>query len=263
MAGDLDLPALLHLATDAARAAGALLLEGLTQSRTDVSTKTTGTDMVSEMDLAAEALIAGTILAARPGDAFLAEEGTAPTGPAGAPVRWVVDPLDGTTNYLYGFPSWSVSIAAEVDGEAVVGVVYDPTHDETFTALRGHGARCNGRELRLGPPPPLASALVATGFGYEAGRRGRQAAALACILPEVRDVRRAGAASLDLCWVALGRLDAYYERGLQPWDWAAGTLVAVEAGAAVSTLGNGTVVAAPRPLHGSLVELLTRCGAAG
>lgn len=251
---------LLPLAVEAAEGAGALLLEGLPRSRTDVGTKTTGTDMVSEMDLAAEAFVVRTVLAARPGDGFLAEEGTAPPAPAGARVRWVVDPLDGTTNYLYAFPSWSVSVAAEVDGDVVVGVVHDPTHGETFTAVRGGGAACNGRPLVLPPPPPLSLALVATGFGYEAARRARQAAAMACVIAEVRDIRRAGAASLDLCWVAAGRLDAYYERGLQPWDWAAGTLIATEAGAAVSTMADGTVVAASAPLHQSLVELLARCG---
>ncbi|MEO6120744.1 MAG: inositol monophosphatase family protein [Acidimicrobiales bacterium] len=257
-----DLAALLRLATEAAEAAGALLLDRLHHDRTDVTTKSSGTDMVSEMDLAAEALVARTILAARPGDAFLAEEGTAPTGPAGARVRWVVDPLDGTTNYLYGFPSWAVSIAAEVDGDVMVGVVRDPTHGETFAAVRGGGATCNGRPLRLRPPPAPAGALVATGFGYSADRRGHQGAALARLLPEIRDLRRAGAASLDLCWVAAGRLDAYYERGLQPWDWAAGTLIAAESGATVSTMADGTVVVAAPPLHDSLVALLLRCGAA-
>ncbi len=254
---------LVTLAVQAAEAAGALLWDRLHQDRTAVATKTTGTDMVSEMDLAAEALVARTILAARPGDGFLAEEGTAPAGTPGARVRWVVDPLDGTTNYLYAFPSWSVSVAAEVDGVVVAGAVRDPTHAETFTAVLGGGAWCNDRPLSLRRPPPLASALVATGFGYDAGRRARQATALAGVISEVRDIRRAGAASLDLCWVAAGRLDGYYERGLQPWDWAAGTLVAAEAGARVSTLGDGTVVAAAPPLHASLVELLVRCGAAG
>ncbi|MGH9154942.1 MAG: inositol monophosphatase family protein [Acidimicrobiales bacterium] len=251
---------LLRLAVRAAEAAGELLLEGISRSRTNVATKTTATDMVTEMDLAAEALVVATVLAERPGDAFLAEEGSAPTPPAGAPVTWVVDPLDGTTNYLYGFPSWAVSIAAEVDGAAVAGVVYDPTHGEVFTGVAGQGAWCNTHPLRLGPPPVLPSALVATGFGYDPGRRAEQAATLACVLPTVRDVRRAGAASLDLCWVAAGRVDAYYERGLQPWDWAAGTLIAAEAGATLSTLPDGTMVAAAVPLHQSLVELLLACG---
>jgi len=255
-----DLDQLLRLAVTAAEAAGDLLLDGLHRARTDVTTKTSGTDMVSEMDRAAEATIAGIIRAERPDDAFLAEEGVAGLGSADARVRWVVDPLDGTTNYLYAFPSWAVSVAAEVNGATVVGVVVDPTHDETFTAVVGRGASCNGGPLLLGPPPAPDRALVATGFGYDAATRGRQGADLARVLPLVRDVRRAGAASLDLCWVATGRLDAYYERGLQPWDWAAGTLVATEAGAVVSTLPDSTLVAAAPPLHDQLVELLRSIG---
>ena len=222
-------------------------------------TKTSGTDMVTDMDRASEALLAGTILAARPDDAFLGEEGTAGVGSTG--VRWVVDPLDGTTNYLYGFPAWAVSVAAEVDGRAAVGVVYDPSHDEMFTAVRGGGARCNQRPLRVQGPADLATALVATGFSYDAATRGLQAAELAQLLPSVRDVRRAGAAALDLCWVALGRVDLYFERGIQPWDWAAGSLVATEAGAVVTDLGDGTVVAAPAQLNDAFLRLLAEARA--
>ena len=223
------------------------------------ATKTSGTDMVTDMDRASEALLAGTILAARPDDAFLGEEGTAGVGSTG--VRWVVDPLDGTTNYLYGFPAWAVSVAAEVDGRAAVGVVYDPSHDEMFTAVRGGGARCNQRPLRVQGPADLATALVATGFSYDAATRGLQAAELAQLLPSVRDVRRAGAAALDLCWVALGRVDLYFERGIQPWDWAAGSLVATEAGAVVTDLGDGTVVAAPAQLNDAFLRLLAEARA--
>src|SRR5205085_12127492 len=135
------------------------------------------------------------------------------------------------TNYLYGFPAWAVSIAAEVDGETVAGVVHDPTHGETFTAVLGAGAMGNGRTLSIGGAADLATALVGTGFAYDARERYQQAETLTHVLPMVRDVRRAGAAALDLCWVALGRLDAFFERGLQPWDRAAGALVASEAGA--------------------------------
>ena len=254
---------LLHVAVGAARAAGALLLSRREGERDSVQTKTSSTDMVTEMDRASEELVVGTILAARPGDAFLAEEGTEAEDAAGAAgaageaaVRWVIDPLDGTTNYLYGFPSWGVSIAAEVEGEVTVGVVHDPLHDETFTAVRGEGARCNGKLLEVGGPPELSTALVATGFSYDAEARSRQAGVLARILPAVRDVRRTGAASLDLCWVALGRVDLYYEWGLQPWDWAAGSLVAAEAGAVVTLLDDGTKVAAPPRLHEPFLRLL-------
>ena len=202
-----DLTPLLDLAVDVATRSGALLLDGIGRVRSTVETKSTRTDMVSEMDHASEHLIASALRGARPDDGFLGEEGTSTTGSTG--VRWVFDPLDGTTNYLYGFPSWGVSIAAEVDGTVMVGVVHDPVHGETFTAVQGAGAWCNGERLRVAGAPELATALVGTGFSYDAVERGRQAALLARLLPAVRDVRRAGAAALDLCWVALGRLDAF------------------------------------------------------
>lgn len=252
------LPSLADLATEAAHAAGALLLDGASRLRTVVETKTTATDMVTEMDRASEALIAELVLGARPGDAFLGEEGTVGSGTTG--VRWVVDPLDGTTNYLYGFPSWAVSIAAEIDGEPAIGVVFDPTHDETFRAVRGEGAWCNGERLRVVGAADLANSLVATGFGYDARMRAQQAQIVARVLPSVRDIRRAGAASVDLCWLARGRVDIYYERGLQHWDHAAGALVAGEAGAAVQTLEDGTMVATSPRLSGPFLELLRGAG---
>lgn len=253
-----DLSALADLATEAAHAAGALLLDGVSRLRTVVETKTSATDMVTEMDRASETLIAEHILGARPGDAFLGEEGTVGSGTTG--VRWVVDPLDGTTNYLYGFPSWAVSIGVEIDGEAVAGVVFDPFHAETFRAVRGGGAFCNDAVLRIEGAGELASALVATGFGYDPTVRAHQAAVLARLLPSVRDMRRAGAASVDLCWLARGRVDVYYERGLQHWDRAAGALVASEAGAVVHILDDGTIVAAPPHLIGPFLDLLSRAG---
>jgi len=247
---------LLEVAVEAARAAGALLLEGQESAdrAADAETKTSGTDMVTEMDRASEALVARIILEARPNDAFLGEEGTSGVGTTG--VRWVVDPLDGTTNYLYGFPAWAVSVAAEVDGRMAAGAVFDPTHDQMFTAALGGGARCGSLPLRVEGAADLATALVATGFGYDASARGLQAAELAQLIPSVRDVRRAGSAALDLCWVALGRVDLYYERGIQPWDWAAGGLIAAEAGARVTSFDDGTVLAAPPHLHDPFLELL-------
>lgn len=245
---------LLDLAVDIARDAGALLLDGWADVRTTVETKSTRTDMVTEMDRASERLIASALRAARPDDAVLGEEGTSSSGSTG--VRWVVDPLDGTTNYLYGFPTWAVSIAAEVDGSAVVGVVHDPVHGETFTAVRGEGAWCNRAPLRVEGAVDLATALVATGFSYDAARRATQGATVAHVLPAVRDVRRAGAAALDFCWVALGRVDAYYESDVMPWDRAAGALVATEAGAAVGVLDDGTWVAAAPQLYEALCELI-------
>lgn len=229
-----DLNALLDIALGAATAAGRLLLDRRTVARTDVGTKSSATDMVSEVDRASEALVVEAITRRRPDDAILGEEGGHATGTSG--VRWIIDPLDGTTNYLYDFPMFSVSVAAEVDGDIVVGVVHDPCRAETFTATRGGGAFLDGRPLRVGGPPTLATALVATGFSYVAARRAWQAGVLTHVLPAARDIRRAGSAALDLCWVAAGRVDAFYEWGLQPWDGAAGGLVAAEAGAVVGTL---------------------------
>jgi myo-inositol-1(or 4)-monophosphatase len=257
--------ALLDLATGAARDAGALLRDGLEQTRTTIETKSTTTDMVSEMDRAAEALLVDGLLGARPEDGMVGEEGTDRTGTSG--VRWIVDPLDGTTNYLYRLPGFAVSIAAEVDGTVQVGVVYDVVHDELFSAVRGVGATRDGQPIRCSAADDLATALVATGFSYEPARRERQAEVLVGLLPKVRDVRRFGAASVDLCAVACGRVDAYYERGLAPWDLAAGVLIAEEAGAVVTgfdggPVAAGAVVAAARGVAGGLRALLEGLGAA-
>jgi myo-inositol-1(or 4)-monophosphatase len=259
-----DLEALRALAVDAARQAGALLSDGLGRSRTEVSTKSTGTDMVTEMDRASEAMLAGILLGARPDDGILGEEGADQAGRSG--IRWVVDPLDGTTNYLYGFPGFNVSIAAELHGETVVGVVLDVVRQELFTAVRGGGAQLDGRTICTTGATVLGQALVGTGFAYDPERRRRQAQVLVEVLPEIRDVRRQGAAALDLCSVACGRLDAYYELGLAPWDLAAGGLIAAEAGADVSELGDdvhapGSVLASAPGIAGDLGRLLTRAGA--
>jgi myo-inositol-1(or 4)-monophosphatase len=254
-----DNAALLDLPVRLAREASALLREGRTR-RLVVGTKSSGTDMVTEMDRASEALIVAGLRAARPHDAIVGEEGTADTGTSG--VRWLVDPLDGTTNYLYGYPAFSVSIAAEVDGRVVVAVVADASNGEVFTAARGSGARCDGVTLQIDDHVDLATALVGTGFSYLADRRARQAQVLTALLPAIRDVRRAGSAALDLCWLASGRLDAFYEKGLGPWDLAAGALIASEAGARVGDLDGGepstefVLAAAPslfEPLRAALV----------
>ena len=250
---------LLDLAVRLALDASALLREGRTRHLV-VSTKSSGTDMVTEMDRASEALIVTGLRAARPHDAIVGEEGTADTGTSG--VRWFVDPLDGTTNYLYGYRAYAVSIAAEVEGQVVVGVVADASNGEVFTAVRGSGARRDGVALRVVDHSELATALVGTGFSYLADRRARQGDVLTALLPVVRDVRRAGSAALDLCWVASGRLDAFYEKGLGPWDLAAGALIAIEAGARAGDLDGGppstgfVLAAAPslfEPLRAALV----------
>ena len=255
-AADLDAAGLLAVATGAAREAGELLASP--GGRVSVAaTKSSPTDVVTEMDRRSEELIRARILAGRPGDAILGEEGGQTGDTAGAPVRWVIDPLDGTVNYLYGLPDWAVSIAAEVAGAVVAGAVFVPGRGELFTATRGGGgwlesARAGRVRLRCRPGVPLDQALVATGFGYLAGRRRVQGEVVAALLPRVRDIRRAGSAAVDLCGVAAGRLDGYYERGLNPWDFAAGALVAQEAGAVVGGLGGApaspsmTIAAGPR-----------------
>ncbi len=232
-----DLDDLLALASRLARDASTLLVQGLGRIRSDVGTKSTDTDMVTEMDRASERLIVDGLRRARPADGVLGEEGTSTAGASG--VLWVVDPIDGTTNYLYGHPGFAVSLAAEVDGEPTLAVVADPLHRDEFTAIKGRGAWRNGAAIAPSGETKLETALVATGFSYESERRRRQAQVLAQVLPLVRDVRRMGAASIDLCWVACGRVDAYYERGLQRWDLAAGALVAAEAGARVGDLDGG------------------------
>ena len=261
-----DPDALLDLAVGLARDAGALLLDGQERVRVDVATKTSVTDMVTDMDRASETLVVEGLAQARPDDAVLAEEGAGHTGTSG--VRWVIDPLDGTTNYLYGNPNFAVSIAAEIDGAGTVGVVFDPSRDEMFTAVAGRGAHCNGEPIAVSRADDLAHALVATGFSYLPERRAAQGRLLAWMLPAVRDIRRSGAATLDLCWVACGRVDAYFERGLQPWDLAAGVVVAAEAGALVEGLdgpvpGSGSVMAVTPGLAGPLRLLLGGAGNAG
>ena len=261
-----DVPALRDLAIAVAQEAGALLLDGQRRARVDVGTKTSTTDMVSEMDRASEALVVGRILDARPHDGIVGEEGASREGTTG--VTWVIDPLDGTTNYLYGHPSWAVSIAAEVEGPVVAGCVHDPTHAETYAAALGHGATCNGDAIAPSALDDLSTALVGTGFSYRARERAAQAEIVRAVLPEVRDIRRIGAAALDLCWVARGRLDAYFEEGLAPWDLAAGGLIATEAGAVVTGFSGGPVtpahVAAAGPrLAPALRALLARAGATG
>jgi myo-inositol-1(or 4)-monophosphatase len=254
--------ALLDVAIPVAEKAADLLREGAGRTRLRVDTKSTATDMVTEMDRASEALIVDALLGARPADGILAEEGSARTGTSG--VRWVIDPLDGTTNYLYGVPGWSVSIAAEADGEVLAGVVFDVVHGELYTAAQGQGARCNGAAIQCSDQDDLASALLATGFGYAPERRRAQAQVLVDLLPQVRDIRRQGSAAVDLCWTARGRVDAYFEKGLSWWDLAAGSLVAREAGAVVTDLSGGPVVpgsafaATPRiaaPLRAVLASL--------
>jgi myo-inositol-1(or 4)-monophosphatase len=262
-----DPASLLQLATRAAREAGALLHGAMELARTEVATKSTRTDMVTEMDRASEEAIVGMILRDRPHDAVAAEEGGKRAGTSG--VRWIIDPLDGTTNYLYGHPGFAVSIAAEVAGVVVAGVVLDVVHDELFSAIAGGGAHRDGATIACSTKADCATALVATGFGYDPDRRRAQAAMLVELLPRVRDIRRVGAAAVDLCYVACGRVDAYFERGLNEWDHAAGALIAAEAGAMVGAIDGGpaqlgeSIIAAPAALFDSLRALVLDAERAG
>lgn len=265
---------LLGVAEQIAREAGALLRDRPHALRAE--SKSTPTDAVTEMDRAAEALIVDRLRALRPDDRIVGEETGHHDGAGGggsaedgeddaAGVTWVVDPLDGTVNYLYGIPQFAVSIAAQQHGETVAGVVYDVMRDEMYAAARGGGATCNGAAIRCSGQPDLAFSLVATGFAYAAENRSVQARVLTTVLPAVRDIRRLGSAALDLCMVASGRVDAYFEAGMQPWDWAAGALIATEAGARVGGLGgrppgSWTTLAANETLFGRLEALLIEAG---
>jgi myo-inositol-1(or 4)-monophosphatase len=259
----LEPAALATLASAVAQEAGELLMSSRDRVAV-VQTKSSPTDVVTEMDRAAEKLIRDRLQAARPGDAILGEEG----GQTGSgPVRWIVDPLDGTVNYLYGLPAWAVSIAAEVAGVVVAGAVCVPLQRSTFRATLGGGAWLDSA-WENGPQPltcntgvTLRDALVATGFGYPARQRAEQGQVVAGVLPRVRDIRRAGAAAVDLCSVAAGRVDAYYEQGTHYWDIAAGGLIAREAGAVTGGLrgdeaGEAMTLAAAPALFAELRELL-------
>ncbi len=253
-----DAATLADLAVRAARSAGDVLLEYARRPAVGVATKSSSTDMVSEADRAAERHILEILTRERPDDAVLGEEGASRTGSTG--LRWVIDPLDGTTNFLYGFPQWAVSVACEDASGTLAGCVYDPNRGETFAATRGGGATLDGRPIRVSSQADLGQALVGTGFYYDARVRARQAAALARFLDRIRDVRRAGAAALDLAWTACGRLDAFFEAGLQPWDAAAGVLLIEEAGGVVtmgpSEHGPTGIVAAGPALHTELAALV-------
>jgi myo-inositol-1(or 4)-monophosphatase len=256
----LPVEGLAQTALEAAQRGAAVLLESVLDPPDDVATKSSDTDMVSAVDRASELVVTETIARLRPADSILGEEGSAREGTSG--VRWVVDPLDGTTNYLFGIPAYSVSIAAEIADQPVVGVVIDPSRAETWAAARGCGAWRSGmRSYVAAGRSSLSTALVATGFGYRPERRAWQARVAATLIPAVRDIRRFGSAALDLCWVGGGRLDAYYEWGLNPWDLSAGTLVCEESGGRVGVLGDRTIVAAVPDLFDPLCELLVRAGA--
>ena len=285
---------LLAIALPIAREAAATARRMRAEAITDVQTKSTDTDVVTAADKAVERQVIAALRAQRPGDGFLGEEyGDSTTrpedqapvasstgvssdsprrpedqAPVASMVRWILDPIDGTVNYLYGLPQYAVSLAAEADGVVVAGVVCNAATGEEWTATLGGGAWRDGRRLAGSDRTDLDQALVGTGFGYDAARRAHQGAVLAGLITRVRDIRRFGAAAIDLCLAAEGALDAYFEKGLNAWDHAAGGLVATEAGLRVSGLdgapaGPLMLVAAPPKLFGPLHDVLVELDAAG
>jgi myo-inositol-1(or 4)-monophosphatase len=251
----------LALATEAAREAGALLLELWRSPATGIRSKSSATDLVSEADERAERAIVTLIRRRRPDDALVAEEGSSAEGSSG--VSWYVDPLDGTTNYLYGIPHWSVSICCADTTGPLAAVVFDPVRGELFNAARGGGARLGDHRLAVTDKRDLASALIATGFGYDAAQRVTQGRILAKVIGEVRDLRRFGSAALDLCWVAAGRYNGYFESVEKPWDWMAGATLVREAGGRVTELTPANpafphIIASGVGIHDDLVALLDR-----
>ncbi len=262
---DATLTELADLAEHLAVTAGALVRDGRPRRVDVAATKSSPIDVVTAMDLASERLLRSTIAERRPGDGVLGEEDGFATGSTG--VTWVVDPIDGTVNYLYGIPAYAVSVAAVVgrptpaEWTVVAAAVHAVADGRTWTAALGRGARLDGAPVAVNAAVPMAQSLLGTGFGYTVERRRGQARVIADLLPRVRDIRRIGSAALDLCTLASGGLDLYFERGLQPWDLAAASLVAREAGAAVLGLrgapaGEAMTVAGPAPTVHELVRLL-------
>ncbi|MFB6612296.1 inositol monophosphatase family protein [Agromyces sp. NPDC056379] len=261
--------ALLDLARRIALHAAESALEARRGGVSVAATKSSPVDIVTAVDRDTEALIRRLVLEARPDDGIVGEEDEARIGSSG--INWVVDPIDGTVNFLYGVPAWAISIAV-VEGSsdptrwtALAAVVVNPSTGEVFEARAGGGARLDGRPLRANTEVPLSHALVGTGFSYSSEARRAQAEVLLELLPLVRDIRRSGSGALDLCSVAAGRLDAYYERGLSPWDHAAGALIAQEAGARVGGPGGGAgtselVLAAAPALYEEIAAVLRRAG---
>lgn len=246
---------LLELARKVGLDAGALLMER--PPAFEIESKSTAIDIATQMDKKAEKFIVESLLSARPDDGIIGEEGSAVASKSG--ITWVIDPLDGTVNYFYGLPGWNVSIAAKDKDGSIVGVVTAPTINSTWWATRGGGAFYNGHQIRCNEPIAVDRALIATGFQYDVAHRTTQMTDLAKLVPLARDVRRNGAAAVDLCHVAMGALDGYYEAGLKEWDWAAGGLVATEAGACFAQYGQEplrTTLAAGPSLHAELASLL-------
>ncbi len=259
---------LLGLAVSVARDAAATARRMRAEAIGDIETKSTATDVVTAADKAVERQVVDALLAARPGDGVLGEEYGNSEQPDPGAVRWILDPIDGTVNYLYGLPQYAVSLAAELAGEVVAGVVVNAATGDEWTATKGGGAWRGDRRLHGSRPAGLDQSLVGTGFGYDARRRAHQGRVVAGLITQIRDIRRFGSAALDLCAVAEGMLDGYFEQGLHPWDWAAGGLIAIEAGIVVAGLngsapGFDLLVAAPPVIFGPLHDVLVDLDASG
>ena len=248
---------LLKLAESVARSAGAHLMNR--PATFTFTEKSSAVDFATQMDQQAEELIVKQLLAARGDDGIIAEEGSAKASSSG--VTWVIDPLDGTVNYLYGLPGWNVSVAAKDKDGVLAGVVYAPSINGFWSATRGGGATYNGKKIKCNDPITLDKALLATGFAYDLKLRVTQGETMANLLPRIRDLRRNGAAAVDLCYVAMGAIDGYFEASLKEWDHAAGGLIATEAGAVISGRGGGApnsdlVICAGPALHAALLPLI-------
>ena len=248
---------LLKLAESVARAAGSYLMNR--PSSFTFTEKSSVVDFATQMDQQSEELIVKQILAVRADDGIIAEEGAAKPSKSG--ITWVIDPLDGTVNYLYGLPGWNVSIAAKDKDGVLVGVVYAPSINGFWSAIRGEGAKYNGNKIKCNDPVTLDKSLLATGFSYDLNLRVSQGDTMAKLLPKIRDLRRNGAAAVDLCYVAMGAIDGYFEGSLKEWDYAAGGLIATEAGAVISGRGgkaadSDLVVCAGPALHAQLLPLI-------
>lgn len=255
-----------QLAWKCAQGAGAYL-KNERPGAINIGTKSSGSDLVSEMDQGAETLIVDLITTSRAGDSILGEEGSNRIGDSG--VRWIIDPLDGTVNYLFGIPLWGVSIAVEVDGIVQLGVITIPETNKSYVGIAGVGSFCvtNERveELQVRRGSQVKNALIATGFGYSSVRRGLQAEIVATVLPQIADIRRSGCAVVDLCWLASGFIDGYFEIGLNPWDYSAGALIVALAGGRVEApidndLGKLLISSTPE-IFDEFEELLNAAGA--
>jgi myo-inositol-1(or 4)-monophosphatase len=248
------------LAGELAMGAGEILRTFALHARTSIDTKSSSVDLVTDADRASETFLVDALRSRRPDDGILGEEGTNDLSKTG--ITWIIDPLDGTTNFVYSIPMYAVSIGVTLNGIPIAGAVYNPILDELYAAASGSGAFLNNIPLRCNAITEMETALVATGFSYDADTRAHQGAITAALLPLIRDIRRAGAAALDLCSVASGRVDAYFEHSVKPWDITAGYVIATEAGAKVTSLDGGQphidIFAAASPqLHALLLPLIT------